>query len=72
VALVHPHKRKGGPLTSTQTSSSAMTGTRSQYSTTARIRRLRERLASERDQRVLETIKAQLAAFERPPRGTFD
>jgi hypothetical protein len=58
VALVHPTKGK--------------TGSRPQYSTTARTRRLRERLASERDHRVLETIKAQLAAFERPPRGMFD
>jgi hypothetical protein len=58
VALVHPVK--------------GSRGSRPQYSATARIRRLQERLATERDERVLQTIRAQLAAFERPPRGMFD
>ena len=43
-----------------------------QFSTRVRVERLRERLAVERDPTARKTIKAQLAAFERPPRGTHD
>ncbi len=44
----------------------------SQYSTRTRVKRLHERLELETDPRTRATILAQLAAFERPPRGTYD
>jgi hypothetical protein len=48
------------------------TGHRAQYSTERRVERLRERLAVETDPRTRRVIEAQLAAFRRPPQGTFD
>jgi len=43
-----------------------------QYSTRTRVAKLRARLESEREERVRAAIVAQLRAFERPPRGSFD
>jgi hypothetical protein len=48
------------------------TGHRARYSTERRVERLRERLAVETDPRTRRMIEAQLAAFQRPPQGTFD
>jgi hypothetical protein len=40
-----------------------------QFSTRRRVERLQQRLQTERDARVIESIRAQLAAFERPLQG---
>lgn len=47
-------------------------GYQPQFSTRKRIEGLRERLAGEQSSRTREVILAQLAAFERPPRGSYD
>jgi hypothetical protein len=44
----------------------------SRYSTRSRIATLRKRLTVAKDSRTRATIEAQLAAFERPPRGSYD
>jgi hypothetical protein len=47
-------------------------GYRPRYSTRTHVARLHERLRAESDPKVRKVIEAQLAAFERPPRGGYD
>jgi hypothetical protein len=47
-------------------------GPKAQYSPRRRVERLQQRLAVETDPAIRRVIRAQLAAFARPPRGAFD